>query len=259
MAKLAVVAASVLVASCVAIGQVQAPNATVQAASPIANEGSQTDKAGIPTFYSHARQVLVTVSVWKHAAKSAAWVPKEVLKRYPTVAGVLAVPPVARGLSANDFHIFDNGTEQKINYLEESDSSLRDVNEQWFFYPHVRGTWGAFLSDDLWLIAPTATYIIGYIPPSSQSGDCHTIRVAAGDTDVVLNRSRYCSSDESDTATVEGRKLAAKMETYTKSASRGSIEVSSQPFVFWSSRVLSLINPATGAATGFSSASATVN
>jgi hypothetical protein len=167
MRKLAAVAVSVLVASCcLSAGQVQAPNATVQAGPPVANERSQTDNGAgeIPTFYSHARQVLVTALVWKHAARSAAWVPKDVLKRYPFLANPLAMPPVARGLSANDFHVFDNGAEQKINYLEESDFSLRDVNEQWFFYPHVRGTWGAFLSSGLWSVAPTATYIIGYSP-----------------------------------------------------------------------------------------------
>ena len=157
------------------------------------------------------------------------------------------MPPVARGLSENDFHIFDDGAEQKINYLEESDFSWRDVDDQRFFYPQIRGTWGGFLSEGVWLAAPTATYTIGYIPPLSQSGDCHTIRVVAGDNAVVLNRSRYCNTDEGDTATVEGKQLAAQMENFAKSGKRGSIKVSSQPFVFWSSRVLSLMrdNPET--------------
>src|SRR5215469_2972330 len=149
MAKLVAVAVSVLFASCLSAGQ-------VQAAPPVANERSQTEneRGEIPTFHSHARQVLVTASVWKHAPKSTAWVPTEVLKRYPTATAALAVPPVARGLSANDFHVFDNGAEQKINYLEESDFSWRDINEQWFFYPHIRGTWGDYTSVDLALDPP---------------------------------------------------------------------------------------------------------
>jgi hypothetical protein len=252
MAKFAVVAVSALLASCFSTGQVRVPNATVQAVPPTANERPQAGSGAgeIPTFQANARQVLVTAAVWKHAAKSAAWAPKEALKRYPSVADALAMPPVARGLSASDFRIFDNGAEQKINYLEESDSSVRDVNEQWFFYPQFWGTWGAFLSSDLFLVAPTATYIIGYIPPVSQSGDCHTIRVVAGNNDVVLNRTRYCNTDESETATVEGRKLAEKMESFARSASHGSIKVSSRPFVFWSSRVLSLMRDNPEASTG---------
>ena len=76
----------------------------------------------------------------------------------------------------------------------------------------------------------------------------------------MLNRTRYCNTDEGDTVTVtvEGRKLAAKMETFAKSASRGSLKVSSRSFVFWSSRVLSLMrdNPTS---TGSTPASATTN
>ena len=100
MAKLAVVAVSVLLASCFATGQAQAPSATVQAGPPIANAPSQTDNGTgeIPTFRSHARQVLVTAWVWKHAARNGAWVPKEILRRYP----FMVMPPVARGLSAKD-------------------------------------------------------------------------------------------------------------------------------------------------------------
>ena len=168
------------------------------------------------------------------------------------------MPPVARGLSVNDFRVFDNGAEQKINYLEESDFSLQHSKQQWFFY-HIRGTWGGFPSGGLDITAPTATYIIGYIPSPSQSGDCHTIRVVAGDNEVVLNRSRYCNTDEGESATVEGTKLTAQMETFAKSGKRGSIEVSSQPFVFWSSRVLSLMRDKPETGFGSTSASAAAN
>lgn len=256
MAKLAIVAASVLLASCVSTGQ--APNATVRAGPPDASERSQTDNGAgeIPTFRTHARQVLVTVAVWKHGARSAAWVPKEVLQRYPFMANAYTMPPIAAGLSAGDFRIFDNGAEQEINYLEESDFSWRDVDNERFFHPQTRGTWGGFLSEGVWLAAPTATYTIGYIPPLSQSGDCHTIRVVAGDNKVVLNRTRYCNTDEGEISTAENRKLAAKMETFAESGNPGSIKVSSQPFVFWSSRVLSLMKDAP---VGTSSASVASN
>jgi hypothetical protein len=225
------------------------------------NERSQTDNGTgeIPTFYSHARQVLVTVSVWKHAARSTAWIPTEALKRYPGGAQGLAMPPIARGLSANDFRIFDNGAEQKINYLQESDSSGWGTNEQWTFSPHIRGTWGFYSSSDFGLVLPAAIYIIGYIPPASQSVDCHTIRVVAGDNEVQLNRTRYCNTNEGDTATVEGRKLTEKMEDFAKSGKGGSIKVFSRPFVFWSSRILSLMRDKPEAGIGSASASAAAN
>ncbi len=158
------------------------------------------------------------------------------------------MPPEARGLLASDFRIFDNGTEQKINYLQESDSPFRDANRQWFFSPDIRGTWGDFVSVDATFSPPLSTYVIGYIPAPFQGEDCHTIRVTAGDNDVILNRDDYCNTDGGDAVTAEGRKLTAQMENFAKSSSHGSIKVSSRAFVFWSSGVLSLIgdNPGTG-------------
>jgi hypothetical protein len=260
MAKLAIVAISVLFGTCLSAGQVQTPNATVQG-PPIGTGPSQTDNGPrlIPTFYSHPHQVLVTVTVWKHAARSAEWVPKEVLKRYPTAADMLATPPEARGLSASDFRIFDNGAEQKINDLEETDFSWQDINRQWFFSADVRGSWGWFNSVDLAVAVPKATYMIGYIPPPLQSGDCHTIRVVAGDNDVVLNRDHYCNTEKGDTAKGKGKRLVTRMETYAKSDKRGSIKVSSQLFVFWSSRVLSLMRDSPEPSTRSASASAAAN
>jgi hypothetical protein len=237
MTKLGTVAVSFLFAGCLAIGQAQPPNASHQAASATADQHSQTDNGTgeVPMFRAHARQVLVTASVRKNAAKS---VPEEVLKRHPGQKDVFAVRPAAQGLSSNDFRIFDNGAEQRINYLEEFDSSWRDINGQWAFYPHVRGVWGNFLS--FALEKASAIYVIGYVPPPLQSGDCHTIRVVAGDNEVVLNRSGYCNTDEDSTATGDGGKLAVQMEDFAKSGKRGSINVMSRAFVFWSSGVLSL-------------------
>jgi len=242
MAKLAVVAVIVLLASCFSTDQEKVP-APIQSGPAVTNERSQSDSGTgeIPTFYSHPRQVLVTASVWKHTAKSTAPVPEEILKRYPILSKAYTMPPIARGLSASDFHIFDDGAEQKINYVEESDFSWRDVDDRRSFQPQPHGTWGGFLSEGVWIAAPTATYTIGYIPPLSQTGDCHTIRVEAGNNEVLLNRTRYCNTDETNTATVDGRNLAAQMENFAKSGKRGSITVSSRPFVFWASRVLSLM------------------
>jgi hypothetical protein len=98
-------------------------------------------------------QVLVTAEVWKHAPKTTAWIPEGDLKRHPG-AKLLASPPVARGLSASDFRIFDNGEEQKINYLQEFDSSFRHANRQWYFVPDTRGTWSDFVSADFVFSAP---------------------------------------------------------------------------------------------------------
>ena len=247
--KRAVLAVSILLASGLSTGQGQAPLVTGEAAPPVGNEHFQTDDetGEIPTFYSHSRQVLVAAAVFKHAPKAPLSTSKEVLKRHPD-ASSLFMSPVARGLSASNFRIYDNGAEQNINYLRESDFFLHEISQAGL-HTDLRGTWGyPALSRDVGLSLPGALYTIGYIPPPFQGGGCHTIRVVAGDNDVMLNRTGYCVTHEGDVATAEERKLAVQMEKLAKSSSHGSLKVSSRAFVYWSSGVLSLItdNPGTG-------------
>jgi len=243
MVKLALVAIFPLVASGLSRGQTIGPTPAVKSGPATANESSQTDNrtGEIPTFHSQVQQVLVTVAVWKNAPRTTAWVPRNVVKERPDLADSMAMLPIASGLSASDFHVFDNGAEQRINYLEESDLPMRNASKQWFFYPQSRGTWGTSFDFIFGLTAPIATYTIGFTPAISQSGDCHTIRVVAGDNLVITNRDHYCTSDEGDPATAEESKLATQMEQFSKSGKRGAFKVSSRPFVFWSSRVLSLM------------------
>ena len=137
----------------------------------------------------------------------------------------------------------DNGAELHINYLQESDFSGVDVTGQWSFYPGISGIWGALRFGDLSLDPPTASYILGYVPPPLRQGDCRTIRVVAEGYDVLLNRSRYCTStdsDAADAATPLGTALAERMEKYANSTSHGAIKVFAKALVFWSSGVLSL-------------------
>jgi hypothetical protein len=102
MTKLGTIPVSLLFAGCLAIGQAQQPNASDQTVPSTADQHSQSDNGTdeVPMFRAHARQVLVTASVRKNAAKS---VPEEVLKRHPGEKDVFAVRPAAQGLSSNDF------------------------------------------------------------------------------------------------------------------------------------------------------------
>ena len=80
---------------------------------------------GIPTFYAHARQVIVEADVWKPVDKKhpdADWIPQGSLDGVPgAVAETLKrMPPPAKGLTAGDFHVFDNGVEHKDQLLQGS-------------------------------------------------------------------------------------------------------------------------------------------
>ncbi len=85
-------------------------------------------------FYAHARQVIIEADVWDKALKKGEhpWTGDEALdtgdKSY-----LRQLPPAARGLTAKDFHVFDNGAEQSINYFKEADFPAVDMTNQWYF------------------------------------------------------------------------------------------------------------------------------
>ncbi len=158
------------------------------------------------------------------------------------------LPPPARGLNPSDFRIFDNGTEQHINYFKETDFSAADDSGQWWYQATLDGVWGVPPIPGTDLEPPSATYLIGYAPPPLKVGECHTIRVVVPGHEVDLTRNLYCREESvSQKTTSENSLIYNRMRSFSTSGKRGSFDVSVQPFVFWSSGVLSLIG-GTGAA-----------
>jgi len=206
---------------------------------------------GIPTFYAHARQVIVEAEVWNHADKKSAgdasWIPEGALTGAPDGGARLKkvlnlMPPPARGLTPGDFHVLDNGVEQKINYFSEADfPAVGTTTGFWRLDPTTRGMWGTLLFGSGMPHAPSATYLIGYVPPAPQPGDCHTIQVSVEAHPVWVNRREYCTMKNSDPATAPLEiKLRARMQEFASSSAPGAIKVSASALAFWSSGVLSL-------------------
>lgn len=209
-------------------------DSTGQAASP---------STGIPTFYAHSRQVIVEAEVWDKSTKKGEhpWIGNEPLTTSQK-EDLQTLPPVARGLAPKDFHVFDNGVEQRINYFHEADFPAADTTNQWYFFPTAGGTWGGFQPLKSFEF-PLASYLIGYVPPTTTPGICHAIRVFVTGREVHLNRDRYCAltpSGSDDIDAIAGKKLGQKMRAFASGSSRGSIPVSMRASTFWSSRILRL-------------------
>ncbi len=248
-------AAFVLVSTCFAAGQ---------AKPPTANE--QSGPTDIPKFHTEARQILVVAAAWKRDGDNStneSSIPSELHSRLPPQL-VKRIPVPARGLTAKDFHVFDNGAEQSINYLKEADFPLLDITGHWQFSPTTRGMWGyppwARHGPDTAtekfedFEVPYSTYLIGYTPPALEPGECRPMRVVAEAYDVVLNRNRYCApknSDDFDASMAEGTTLGTQMRGLVNSTAQGSIKVAMRAFAFSSSAVLSLVSDSlpTGKAT----------
>jgi hypothetical protein len=145
-------------------------------------------------------------------------------------------PTPARGLALKDFHVFDNRVEQRINFLKELDFDVRP-SDPWSMEPDTRGTWATYYPG-LWEYA-TATYLIGYAPPSLQPGECRSVSVVVEGHDVDLNRIQYCNPEVSKKAALTATE--SQMEALLNSQGQRPINLSIQAFSFWSSGVLRLL------------------
>jgi hypothetical protein len=219
--------------------------------------------AGIPTFYAQGWQVIVEAEVWKgddkKNANDASWIP-QALPGLPN-GGAEAIKilrlwrPPAPGLIANDFRVFDNGVEQRINYFKETDfaavASVSEAYGLWVVDPVTRGIWATLHPNQGIPYAPAATYLIGYIPPALQPGECHAIKVVVQNRYIQLSRNQYCALKDNDAnvATANEAKLWERMQNFANSGTAGAIKVSVRAFAFWSSGVLSLARQAPSTAT----------
>ncbi len=214
-----------------------------------------TQGANIPVFRAESRQILVGAIVWKNNGKKTASNSRksdigDALKEVPQWAqsGLresLRRWQPARGLAARDFHLFDNGTEQTVNYFKETDFVAVNPTGHWTFWPTTRGLWGTPWPEPLVGIqAPRASYVIGYVPPALSHGECHDIKAIVAGGDVRLSRDRYCDAsnhDAIDAVVQKGTPLGKSMREFASSDKRGSIRVWIKALGFRSSRVLSLV------------------
>jgi hypothetical protein len=191
--------------------------------------------------YQPPGEVILEAQVWpkRHKRVKHLWVANlngpfdsnDVLRQLPR--------PVL-DLTANEFHVFDNGVEQTVNYFRQAGSAAADLlSDPWSFIPTHYGTWGAlFRLPEPHFDFPPASYLIGYAAPALRPGECHAISISVEGREVVLNRNRYCaiSTSEYENAS-NGTTLSTSPQT-TKSRAGNPLEVSIQAFSFWSSGVL---------------------
>ncbi len=200
--------------------------------------------------------MLFEVSVYDKKGKAGkAWIPQQVVNESPEMGKDLLenFPKPATGLTAKDFQVLDDGAQQNINYLDEKDFQAVDLTHQWVLDARRRGTWGTLSQDKIYVDFPAAIYLIGYVPPALEAGECHKISASVEGRIVGLSRKGYCNvtkEDAIDEHTRAGTALGTQMRAFANSTAKSSVGLSVRAFVFWSSGVLSLVresSPSTGA------------
>jgi len=140
------------------------------------------------------------------------------------------------GLSAKDFHVFEDGVEQQIQNVAVELPRVWVVNDN--VSRHIdssctpRGIWASPdlappVGSTLWLVHE---YLISYEPSaSSPNGVCHRIKVTVDRRPAtVYARDEYCRTENELYDEVDGTKLGKRMEEYADSARGGRIPVSVQ-------------------------------
>ena len=226
-------------------------SAMPQRSAPTAQTDDQTP--GIPKFYAESRQILVEADVWGKTREKGEhpWIGGENLRSRLERQIIEQLVPVSRALEKEDFHIFDNGIEQKINYFKESDFPAFDNTNHWYMVPSIEGTWGIY-DDGPHYGPPEASYMIGYVPPPSAPGKCRTLKVVVEGHDVEVNRDSYCvqGSGSGNIEALAGEKIGNRMREVAQSSKpmrdvappskQGSSDITLHASTLWSSGVLTV-------------------
>ena len=143
------------------------------------------------------------------------------------------------GLASADFHLFEDGKEQKIQQVTVermyrpdflNNFGVKEAENAWtpgqkwavLFRKAPLYTWW-------WNTPPPDVYLIAYVPPDSTEGSCHEIRVKVKQKGVlVYTRSQYCNTTHSASDPLSGTSLSKQMEDFAASDKVGQIPLALQ-------------------------------
>lgn len=146
------------------------------------------------------------------------------------------------GLTARDFHVFEDGKQQEIEGVSVVHVPLGAVKDNVSLHAESsctpRGIWigpdvpqsefPTVLRLNTW--ASVRMYLVSYVPPPSTVGSCHRVKVKVDHRPkpTVYAREEYCTTNNSLSDTLVGTKLGARIEGYLNSALDGEIPLSVQ-------------------------------
>ena len=132
-------------------------------------------------------------------------------------------------LTIQDFHILDDGKEQKIESLTTQPDSGWAVSAgigKWVWTDPVNSVSRGVIGPPRWL-----AYLLTYEQPASPPGSCHQITVTVDRPDsLIYTRGGYCNLGNSAADPLGGTKLGEQMESDLKSRKQGPMTLSVTSF-----------------------------
>ena len=137
-------------------------------------------------------------------------------------------------LTVHDFHLFEDGREQKIESLRIEPRSgivVRDnlgVHAEWSHNPRAKWSESDFQikpgDHEGWWFAAASRYVISFVPEDSERGKCHHIKVTVDRPhSYVYASDQYCFVEHPVADPLRGSELGNKMENWLKSIGAGQI------------------------------------
>lgn len=142
------------------------------------------------------------------------------------------------GLTAKDFHVFEDGVEQKIQSVTiqpSPDVLVRDNlgdHKEWSFTQ--RGKWSTTELPDMWRhLGDGYFYAIAYTAPAAETG-CHKVAVKVHRPHAaVFARDGYCRTGDPASDALNGSKFEEKVQHDLASSAETKISVSLQATIFF--------------------------
>jgi hypothetical protein len=165
---------------------------------------------------------------WK---KFAALQPTEIY--LPPDCDELEIP----NLTLGDFHVFEDGVEQKINSVTVEGGAATTVRDNFGRHDEhsytPRGKWSTTEVEGLGPIESIHVYLIAYAPPKSNSTPCHQIKIKVAHRNALaLARTQYCGIENSPSDPLNGTRFGKQLEEQALLDKPGKIPLASQTSVF---------------------------
>jgi hypothetical protein len=129
------------------------------------------------------------------------------------------------GLSAADFHVFQDGKEQRVERVTPKDVAMFGDDSAPGIGPVYESSHGYIPAVEKVVSAPVwPAYLVAYAQPPSLEGSCHKVRITVGRADsVVYARLQYCNTTHAPNDPLNGTKLGNQLLNDLDSARDGRL------------------------------------
>ncbi len=177
--------------------------------------GAQAQTQGAPPIRVESHEVLVPVLVVDKKRLEA--VHRMDVRSYTSLVEApnshFLVDLAVTGLSADHFHVFEDGKEQQVERVTSKEVAMFGDDSAPGIGPVYESSHGYTSALESVVRAPVwPAYLLAYSQPPSLDGSCHKVRITVDRPDsVVYSRSEYCNTTHAPNDSLNGTKLGNQL------------------------------------------------